>query len=74
MTGLATGGLIESAGAAILHAGERVVPSAQVTDRGAVDASEGETRIIIERIEASGRQEGRDAAKALRDELDALDI
>jgi len=34
MVGLASGGLIESAGAAILHEGERVVPEAQVADRG----------------------------------------
>lgn len=34
MVGLASGGLIASAGAAILHEGERVVPEAQVADRG----------------------------------------
>ncbi|AFH21514.1 hypothetical protein OSG_eHP3_00005, partial [environmental Halophage eHP-3] len=32
--GLATGGLIDSDGVAMLHEGERVVPEAQVSDRG----------------------------------------
>jgi phage-related protein len=38
---MATGGLVESDGIAALHAGERVVPAAQVSDRGEVslDAS-----------------------------------
>lgn len=71
ISGIDTGGFIESTGRAIVHEGERVVPAAQVSDRGGVDAG---TTVVIERIEASGRGEGRDAARALRDELDALDV
>lgn len=67
---LDTGGLIEEAGLAMLHAGEEVVPAAEV-DR---DRSGGGTTIVIKRIEASGREEGRAAGEALRDELDALDV
>jgi len=37
--GVATGGLIERSGLANLHAGERVIPAAQVTDRGEAEAS-----------------------------------
>jgi hypothetical protein len=37
--GVATGGLIERSGLATLHAGERVIPAAQVTDRGEAEAS-----------------------------------
>lgn len=32
--GISTGGFIKSAGAAVLHSGERVLPSSQVSDRG----------------------------------------
>jgi len=41
VVGLASGGLIESAGAAILHEGERVVPEAQVADRGPATGADG---------------------------------
>ncbi|WP_206746941.1 hypothetical protein [Halorubrum sp. C191] len=33
-TGLATGGFVEEEGSAVLHSGERVLPDAQVDDRG----------------------------------------
>ena len=70
---LDTGGLVEETGRAVVHEGERVVPAAQVSDRGEVEAGGG-TTVVIERIEASGRAEGRAAGRALRDELDALDV
>ena len=69
---LDTGGFIEEAGLAMLHAGEEVVPAAEVPRER--DGGGGGTTVVIERIEASGREEGRAAGRALRNELDALDI
>jgi len=39
VVGLDSGGLIDSSGLAMVHAGERVVPEAQVSERGGVEAS-----------------------------------
>ncbi|WP_436933699.1 hypothetical protein [Halovenus marina] len=72
LEGAETGGYIDTGGLLNVHAGERVVPAAQVDDRGPAPI-EG-TTIHIERIEASSRAEGRAAARGLRDELDAYDI
>jgi phage-related protein len=41
--GAATGGLVESTGAAVIHEGERVVPEAQVIDRGPAPVAGGGT-------------------------------
>jgi hypothetical protein len=70
-TRLSTGGLIEEAGAAILHSGERVVPAAQVRDRGG--ASSG-VQIDNLTVNADTRQGGREAGKALKRELKRFDI
>jgi len=64
--GLDTGGYIERGGLARLHAGERVVPAAQV-DRG----GGGGATVNIGKIEASGYEAGRQAARGLKDELDS---
>jgi TP901 family phage tail tape measure protein len=72
LPGLDTGGRIEQAGAAILHAGERVVPAAEV-DRGGADGAGG-MQVTIEKIEASGYQEGREAGQAFLEELDSNGI
>jgi hypothetical protein len=69
--GLATGGLIESTGGAVLHEGERVVPAAQVSERG---PAPGGVTINIESINASGRAEGRAAGQALKNELKRFGI
>lgn len=69
---LDTGGHVESTGRAIIHEGEEVVPAAEVTRER--DGGGGGTTVVIERIEASGREEGRAAGRALRNELDALDV
>lgn len=63
---LATGGFIEEGGLARLHAGEQVVPAADVAKRAPTG---GGTVIKIENINASGRMEGRRAGMALVDEL-----
>ena len=45
VVGLDSGGLIDQSGLAMVHAGERVVPEAQVSDRGGVEsASAGQIR------------------------------
>lgn len=69
--GIATGGLIASGGVARLHEGERVVPAAQVEDRGPAPSG-----ISIQNltVNASSRAEGRQAANALKDELKRFDI
>jgi len=69
--GLATGGLITSGGAAVLHPGERVVPAAQVEDRGPAPSGVSIQNLTIN---ASSRAEGRQAAKGLKDELKRFDI
>jgi len=74
VSGLATGGLIESTGAAILHAGERVVPEAQIADRGPAPIQGGGLTINIESVNASGRAEGRAAGQALKNELKRFGI
>jgi hypothetical protein len=71
--GAATGGLIESTGVATVHSGERVVPEAQITDRGQVEASGGMT-IENLTVDANSRSEGRAAGKALKRELKRFDI
>lgn len=65
---LAAGGFIESEGLAMLHAGERVIPAAQVDQVGGGGGGGGVT-VNIDTIEASGRREGRLAARSLTDEL-----
>jgi hypothetical protein len=62
---LDTGGLIEQSGLANVHAGERVIPEAQVSDRGPVSTGP-QTEIVIEELHASGRREGQQAAKGLK--------
>jgi TP901 family phage tail tape measure protein len=71
-----TGGLIEETGLFVGHAGERVVPEAQVSDRGPapIETSDSGMTVHIERIEASGRREGREAGEALKRELKRFDI
>lgn len=71
---LDTGGFVERSGLAMIHSGERVVPSAQVSDRGPAPIESGGAEIIIEQLNASGRDEGREAGKALKDELRSFDI
>jgi len=63
--------LIASGGVARLHEGERVVPAAQVEDRGPAPSG-----ISIQNltVNASSRAEGRQAANALKDELKRFDI
>ena len=71
---LETGGWIAADGIAMLDAGERVLPSAQVTDRGEADlAGSGETtieRVMINVVgrddpQRTGRDIGREFEKAL---------
>lgn len=63
MIELDTGGLVRSGGVATLHAGERVVPAAQVSDRGAVE------------LDTDGvEQELRRNRDAIRDLADALNV
>lgn len=63
--------MIEEPGAVMLHEGERVVPAAQVSDRGPAPSG-----VSIGKIEvkANSRAAGREAGKALRDELNRFDI
>jgi hypothetical protein len=63
--------LITSGGAAVLHPGERVVPAAQVEDRGPAPSGVSIQNLTIN---ASSRAEGRQAAKGLKDELKRFDI
>jgi len=70
--GLATGGLIDSGGLAVLHSGERVIPSAEVAERGG--GGGGGVTVNIGEISANSRAEGRQAAKGLKDELKRFDI
>jgi hypothetical protein len=70
---VSTGGLIEETGAAIVHEGERVVPEAQVSDRGPAPVTGGFT-IENLTVHASGRAEGREAGRALKQELKRFDI
>jgi hypothetical protein len=70
--GLASGGLVESMGRATLHAGERVIPEAQVSERGGIESS----GVTIENltVNADSRSGGRAAGKALKRELKRFDI
>jgi hypothetical protein len=65
--------LIQETGAAVLHPGERVVPAAQVTDRGRVESSGGMT-IKNLTVQADSRAGGRAAGEALKRELKRFDI
>jgi hypothetical protein len=47
ITGLQTGGFIKQGGLAMLHAGERVVPASQVSDRGEVTVNSGPQEVIV---------------------------
>lgn len=67
LPGVASGGRIAESGLAMLHRGEEVVPAATVTDRGEVSA--GGTTIETIEVYATTRQEGREAATALKTEL-----
>ena len=74
-TGLATGGIVTDATRAIVGEGsesEAVMPLSKLEQF--VDRPAGGTTVVIKRIEASGQAEGRAAGRALRNELDALDI
>jgi len=62
---LDTGGFIESGGRATLHEGERVVPEAQVSDRGGVETTTIEQIVI----NADSQRGGREAARGLKQEL-----
>jgi hypothetical protein len=70
-----TGGFVASTGRAIIHEGERVVPEAQITDRGRVEVSRG-SNMTIENltVNADSRSGGRAAGKALKRELKRFDI
>jgi hypothetical protein len=72
--GAATGGVVESTGGAVLHEGERVVPAAQVADRGPAPIKNDGVTVNINNLSASSRAEGRQAAKGLKDELKRFDI
>ena len=63
-----TGGFIEESGLANVHEGERVIPKAQVSDRGPVETGP-KTEIVIEELHASGRREGQQAARGLKREM-----
>jgi TP901 family phage tail tape measure protein len=65
--GLDTGGDILNEGYAYLHEGERVLNPAQVDRRSGEGG--GGPQITIEKIEASSRREGREAARGFTDEL-----
>jgi hypothetical protein len=73
--GAATGGFVASTGRAIIHEGERVVPKAQITDRGRVEVSSGNTMTIENlTVNANSRSGGRAAGRALKRELKRFDI
>jgi len=72
--GAATGGVVESTGGAVLHEGERVVPAAQVADRGPAPIKNDGVTVNINNLSASSRAEGRQAARGLKDELKRFDI
>ena len=73
--GLATGGLVGATGAALIHEGERVVPDAQVDERGGIDMAStnerldavlGELRQLRQALESSDQPVNqRDILKAL---------
>jgi hypothetical protein len=69
---LDTGGLIEEAGLAMLHAGEQVVPAADVDRSG---GGEGGTTVTFERnsivINADSDADGRELGREFADELSA---
>jgi uncharacterized protein YjbJ (UPF0337 family) len=69
---LNTGGLIENSGLATLHSGERVIPEAQVTDRGRVRNSGVQIQTLT--VNADSRSGGRAAGRALKRELKRFDI
>jgi hypothetical protein len=71
---LATGGLIESTGVATVHEGERVVPEAQVSDRGPAPVKGNGVTIENLTVQADSRSGGRAAGKALKRELKRFDI
>jgi hypothetical protein len=64
---MATGGFIEESGAAIVHAGETVIPSAEV-DRGRTPATTINADITVH------AQDGRDAGRQIRQELKRFDV
>lgn len=70
---LDSGGFVESDGLAEIHAGERVVPAAEVRRDPASGGTRTEQTINID-VDVHGNASGRDVARALRDELDAHDI
>jgi Flp pilus assembly pilin Flp len=73
--GAATGGFVASTGRAIIHEGERVVPEAQITDRGRVEVSSGSSMTIENlTVNADSRSGGRAAGRALKRELKRFDI
>jgi hypothetical protein len=67
---LRSGGLVEEAGLAEIHEGEQVVPAAEV-DR---DAPTSGPKIVIEKVVADSRRGGRQAAKALKEEMRRHDL
>ena len=71
---LDTGGRIASDGLAMLHAGERIMPAAQVRERGPQPTGEGGTRIEEVTIMVMGtgdaRTDGRNVARAFQRELE----
>jgi phage-related protein len=73
---VATGGYVEETGRALIHEGERVLPAAQITDRGKADLAGDAGGVTIGQltVNASGRAEGRAAGRALKRELKRFDI
>ena len=71
---LDTGGRIASDGLAMLHAGERIMPAAQVRERGPQPTGESGTRIEEVTIMVMGtgdaRTDGRNVARAFQRELE----
>jgi gas vesicle protein len=78
---VATGGVVGETGMAVIHQGERIVPDAQVDQRGRLDASDirgmgsaAGVEIQSLTVNADSRSGGRAAGRALKRELKRFDI
>jgi hypothetical protein len=79
--GLNRGGVIGATGLAMVHRGERIIPDAQVDERGRLDPSDvrgmsggGGVQIENLTVNADSRSGGRAAGRALKRELKRFDI
>lgn len=66
---LDTGGFVEDSGLAMIHAGEEVVPKAEVSDR---NSGSGGSGVYIENIDARGAQDPDAVASRISDEFRSL--